>query len=183
MQGREEVLRRGLCVTMGIPKSHWCWGSLGGWGGAGGRWDPSISTGGLRNNPSSGLCLSSCACRMAAPPWKCPHGPECWNWPPLCPPKSLMEELGLLFWKLSKEDLDALLSLKNWWENRCQNPGVDLINLPASKKLKKVGKDKCLFSWLTLADITPVPKYFFSLCLFVFTYSKMKGGNGEKKPM
>lgn len=171
-----------LAGSMGIPDSQWSWGILR-------RVRGPHQSRGPRDNPRSGLCLSPSACPLAAPPWRGPHGPESWNWPLLCPPKSLMKKLELLFWKLSKKDLDALLSLKNWWENRCQNPVVDLANLPAPKISREicwerwVEKDKCLFSWLALADVTPLSNYFFLPYAFLsLPTPKWMVGMGRRNP-
>lgn len=162
-----------LAASRGIPNSQWCWGILTRVRG------PPHQSRGHRDNPSSGLCLSTSAC----PLWRGPHGPESWSWPPLCPPKSLMKKLELLFWKLSKEDLDALLSLQNWWENRCQNPVVDLVNLPAPK-ISRDCRERQMPLQLTGTGWchTSFKVFFYSLRLFVFAYSKTNGGDGEKKP-
>lgn len=108
-------------------------------------WGAVRQSGGLGETLSSGLCLSPRTCTGAAPAWTGPRGRTLRELerPPLYCPKSITKKRGLLFWKLSKEDLDGCsVLIKNWWENRCLNPGFGVINLPAPNTGKRESRER-----------------------------------------
>lgn len=96
-----------------------------------------ISRGGrLRPSLNSGLCLSPCVCRMGCTTrerssWLYIMRP---GMATLVIPKKHSEEVRAAVLKAVQRGLGCLVLIKNWWENRCQNPGFDIINLPAPNK-------------------------------------------------
>jgi len=94
---------------------------------------------GLQESPRSALCLS---------PGMCPTGytaleRSSWLYAPRAgvAPFVLLrkhnEEVRAAVLKAVQRGFGCSLLIENWWENRCQNPGFDIIYLPTPNKRER----------------------------------------------